>query len=89
VRGLNARAHRNVVRELVASECLSMVCLQEMKLEIISDYDVIQIGGHVLTMRIYLRCKLTATFLWPGEPSPRSQPTPLPSRTRSQLGSGR
>jgi exonuclease III len=34
--GLNSRARRNVVRELVASEHPSIVCLQETKLDVIS-----------------------------------------------------
>jgi hypothetical protein len=42
VRGLNARAHHNAVRQLVLSEKVSLVCLQEIKVETISNYDVIQ-----------------------------------------------
>jgi hypothetical protein len=34
-----------VVRELVQSECLSPVCLQETKLDVINDFDVMQILG--------------------------------------------
>jgi hypothetical protein len=43
VRGLNSRARCYVVRELVASKCLSIVCLQETKLGVIYDFDVMQI----------------------------------------------
>jgi exonuclease III len=43
VRGLNASGHRDVVRQLVVSERISLVCLQETKLQNISDYDVIQL----------------------------------------------
>jgi exonuclease III len=42
---LNVRACHNVVRELVASEHPSIVCLQETKLNVISPYDLIQIVG--------------------------------------------
>jgi hypothetical protein len=45
VRGLHAGAHRNAVRDLVSAERLSVVCLQETKLDVISDYDVMQILG--------------------------------------------
>jgi exonuclease III len=45
VRGLNSRACHDVVKELVAAECPSVVCLQETKLHIIGDYDVMQILG--------------------------------------------
>ena len=34
VRGLNSKAHRNVVRELVAQENISLLSLQETKLEV-------------------------------------------------------
>jgi hypothetical protein len=42
VRGLNARAHRNAMRELVTMEHVSLAYLQETKLESITDFDVIQ-----------------------------------------------
>jgi hypothetical protein len=45
VRGLHSVAHRNAVRDLVVSESLSLACLQETKLDVISDFDVIQILG--------------------------------------------
>jgi hypothetical protein len=41
VRGLNTRAHRDAVCQLVLSKAISLVCLQETKHESISDYDVI------------------------------------------------
>jgi exonuclease III len=43
--GLNARARRDIVRELVASEHPSIVCLQETKLHVISPFDLMQIVG--------------------------------------------
>jgi exonuclease III len=45
VRGLNARSHRDSIRELVMSEHVSLICLQETKMSVISDYDVVQILG--------------------------------------------
>jgi exonuclease III len=45
VKGLNARAHCNAVRELVDAERVSLVCFQETKLESITDFDVIQLVG--------------------------------------------
>jgi hypothetical protein len=41
VRGLNARSHRDAVCELVRAERPSIVYLQETKLSVISDYDLI------------------------------------------------
>ena len=35
VRGLNGRARRNVVRQLVVDECLSLICLQETRLSVV------------------------------------------------------
>jgi hypothetical protein len=35
VRGLNARARRDIMRELVVAERPSIVCLQETKLDVI------------------------------------------------------
>jgi exonuclease III len=46
VRGLNSSAHHDVVHDLVTTEKLSIVCLQETKLSVCSDFDVIQILGH-------------------------------------------
>lgn len=45
VSGLNSGAHRDAVRELVAAEHPSFVCLQETKLAVILDFDVMQIVG--------------------------------------------
>jgi exonuclease III len=45
VRGLNARSHHDAVCELVRVERPSIVYLQETKLSVISDYDLIQIIG--------------------------------------------
>jgi exonuclease III len=45
VRGLNSVVHRNAVWDLVAAEWISLVCLQETKLDVISDFDVIEILG--------------------------------------------
>jgi exonuclease III len=45
VRGLNARGQCDAVRQLVASERISLFCLQETKLETICNYDVTQLVG--------------------------------------------
>jgi exonuclease III len=45
VRGLNSRAHRDTVRQLVATERPSVICLQETKLYVLSNFDVIQLLG--------------------------------------------
>jgi exonuclease III len=43
--GLNSRDWRDVVHELIASERSSVVCLQETKLDAISDFDIMLILG--------------------------------------------
>jgi exonuclease III len=43
--GLNLGAHRDAVRELVREERISLVCLQEMKMHVISYYNILQILG--------------------------------------------
>jgi exonuclease III len=43
--GLNARLHRDAVKQLVLSEKPSLVSLQETKLHVIGDFDVMQILG--------------------------------------------
>jgi hypothetical protein len=45
VRGLNTKAHRDAVRDLVRTECASFVCIQETKLDVISNFDIVQILG--------------------------------------------
>ena len=45
VRGLNSRSRRNVVRELVAQENISLLSLQETKLDDCSDSLVLEICG--------------------------------------------
>jgi hypothetical protein len=45
VRGLNYGARQDAVRELVRSERLSLVFLQENKLDVINDFDDLQIIG--------------------------------------------
>jgi exonuclease III len=45
VRGLNVRPRSGAIRELVRAECSSIVCLQETKLSVIFDFDLIQIVG--------------------------------------------
>jgi hypothetical protein len=45
VRGLNSSTRRDAVRDLVQSERLSLVCLEETKLDVINDFDVMQILG--------------------------------------------
>jgi exonuclease III len=46
IRGLNANACRDALRELVVAERPSIVCLQETKVAIISNSDVLQFIGH-------------------------------------------
>jgi exonuclease III len=43
VRGLNANCRRDVVRDLVVSEQPSIVCLEETKRIVFSDYGVMQL----------------------------------------------
>jgi exonuclease III len=45
IRGLHTRLHRNALREMVAAQRPSIMCIQETKLHVISDYDVLQILG--------------------------------------------
>jgi exonuclease III len=45
IRGLNAQSHRSTLRDLVAAERPSIVCIQETKLHVISDYDIAQFLG--------------------------------------------
>jgi hypothetical protein len=45
IRGLNAQEKRNVIGELVAAENTSILCIQETKLDVISDFDVMQLCG--------------------------------------------
>jgi hypothetical protein len=45
VRGLHVGAHWHALRDLVAAERISLVCIQETKLDVISNYDVIQLLG--------------------------------------------
>jgi exonuclease III len=57
--GLNARTHQDAVQELVASKRPSIICLQETKLNIISDFDIIQLLGtgfdYVYCLAIHIR----------------------------------
>jgi exonuclease III len=46
VRGLNSRVRRDVMRELVAAELPTFVCLQETKLNVFNNYDMLQLLGH-------------------------------------------
>jgi exonuclease III len=43
IRGLNARSHQDTMKQLVVAEKPSLVCLQETKLHVISDFDIMQI----------------------------------------------
>jgi hypothetical protein len=43
--GLNGRDRCDVVSSLVGVECPSVVCIQETKLDVISDIDIMQILG--------------------------------------------
>ena len=45
VRGLNARARRNVVRELVSQEHVSLISLQETKLDGCDDRIILDMLG--------------------------------------------
>jgi exonuclease III len=45
VHGMNAKAHKDAVRALVQYEHILFVCLQETKLAVISDFDIMQILG--------------------------------------------
>jgi exonuclease III len=45
VHGLNSCAYRDTMRELVAAEPPSIHCLQETKLNVILNFDVIQMFG--------------------------------------------
>jgi hypothetical protein len=58
VQGLNALAHRNVVCDLVVSEHPSLIYLQETKMHVISDYDIMQILGSICDY-VYLPAALT------------------------------
>jgi exonuclease III len=41
VQGLNSRARQDIIHELVAVECPSLISLQETKLNVLNDYDVL------------------------------------------------
>jgi hypothetical protein len=43
VSGLNAGTHQDAVRELLRVEHISFVCFQETKMDVISDFDLLQI----------------------------------------------
>jgi hypothetical protein len=43
--GLHAGRHRNALHDLVMAEWVSLVCIQETKLDVIFDFDVIQLLG--------------------------------------------
>jgi hypothetical protein len=45
VRGLNDHAHCNVLRDMVDSEGVSLLCIQETKMSVISHSDVLSILG--------------------------------------------
>jgi exonuclease III len=45
VRGSHAVAHQHALQDMVATEQISLVCIQETKLNVISYYDVIQLLG--------------------------------------------
>lgn len=45
VRGLNSRARRSAVDELVANHLVSVVCLQESKLSVVTNLDVATCGS--------------------------------------------
>jgi hypothetical protein len=43
--GLNAGMHWDAIRELVRGEHIPFICLQETKMDVISDFDLLQILG--------------------------------------------
>jgi exonuclease III len=43
--GLNAKAHKDAMWDLVRIERASFICIQETKLDVISDFDIVQILG--------------------------------------------
>jgi hypothetical protein len=45
VRGPNAGTHRATMCDLVCADCLSLVCLQETKMDVICDFGILQIIG--------------------------------------------
>jgi hypothetical protein len=45
IRGLNTASHHETVHELVSAKCPCVVCLQETKKVIISDFDITQLLG--------------------------------------------
>jgi exonuclease III len=45
IRGLNTRSHHDSLRELVKAERLSLMCIQESKLDDVSGYDIMQMFG--------------------------------------------
>lgn len=54
VRGLNARARRNVLREVCADARVSLVCVQETKLDVISPFLVSEMLGSRFSSYVYL-----------------------------------
>jgi exonuclease III len=54
VRGLNGTARQDVVRNLVISSKINVVCLQETKMEDISRINVIQMLGRDFSNFIFL-----------------------------------
>jgi hypothetical protein len=57
VHDMNAKAHKDAVRALVQYEHILFVCLQETKLAVISDFDIMQILGAGLSISISLLSK--------------------------------
>uniref|UniRef100_A0A0A8Y056 Endonuclease/exonuclease/phosphatase domain-containing protein n=1 Tax=Arundo donax TaxID=35708 RepID=A0A0A8Y056_ARUDO len=45
VRGLNGQARRNVVRDIVASDRISLLCLQETKMDVIPHSIILEMLG--------------------------------------------
>ena len=67
VRGLNSRARRNVVRELVAQENISLLSLQESKLDNCSVGLILEICGAGFDYFFCQRATLVGASYWPGE----------------------
>jgi hypothetical protein len=66
VGGLNGRLHHDALREMVAEEHPSIVCVQDTKLVVISDFDVTHYLGPDLTTSFSCLFRQEAAFSWHG-----------------------
>jgi hypothetical protein len=81
VRGLNLVAHCNLFLELVATERISLVCLHETKLDVILDFDVIQILGMSFDY-VFLPAVQRGASCWPSVALLGKLVAIVPGRTR-------